>query len=204
MASAFSDRCSASTPINKNQRKNRKEICQYLCGINPQSYTTSVPMAEFRAALSTVRSVLPGPDNIINSMLCHLPEPALLSPLNIFNHVWNNHHFPDQWRDKISILILKPGKTGSSCSEFRPISLTSSVGNIFEKIVNARLVSYLEVNEILCNGQCGFPQGRSTLDRLASLGASVREGFFTEILHRLNFYVEPAYDLTWRHGILSS
>jgi quinolinate synthase len=44
------------------------------------------------------------------------------------------------------------------------IALTNCVCKTMERMTNARLVWFLESNGILFNVQCGFRQGRNTLD----------------------------------------
>ena len=51
-------------------------------------------------------------------------------------------------------------------ANYRPVSLTSHIIKIFERLLRKRLVSYLEANELLCNNQHGFRSGRSCLTQL--------------------------------------
>ena len=51
-----------------------------------------------------------------------------------------------------------------SPASFCPISLTSCVSKLFERIILSRLLFFLESNFILSPRLAGFPPGRSTLD----------------------------------------
>ena len=62
--------------------------------------------------------------------------------------------------------IQKPGKDLIDPQNYRPISLTSCVCKLYEKMVNKRLVEYLERNKLLAEIQCEFRRNRSTLDHL--------------------------------------
>ena len=57
---------------------------------------------------------------------------------------------------------------GSKCkaANYRPISLTSHVMKVFERIIRNKLVAYLEENNILSPNQHGFRKGRSCLSEL--------------------------------------
>ena len=72
-----------------------------------------------------------------------------------------------------------------------------------EKMVNARLVWFLECKGILSPSQCGFRKMHSTSDALIHLEASICEAFASNHHHLTVFFdLEKAYDTTWRYGIL--
>ena len=73
----------------------------------------------------------------------------------------------------------------------------------FERVVNERLVWYLEANHILTEYQSGFRKRRSTTDQLVRLESYIREAFVRrERVVSVFFDLEKAYDTTWKHGIL--
>ena len=80
--------------------------------------------------------------------------------------------------------ILKAGlitpiyKSGPSIMEqnYRPVSLTSHITKIFERIVAKKLNQYLEVNNLFNDGQHGFRRGRSCLSQLLAHHNDVIEG----------------------------
>ena len=53
-------------------------------------------------------------------------------------------------------------------SNYRPVSLTSHIIKLFERVLRKRLVHHLESNSLLCNNQHGFRSGRSCLTQLLS------------------------------------
>ena len=55
-----------------------------------------------------------------STVLKHLPEPAQLLLLSLFNRSWHSHTFPSCWKPTTIIPIHKPGKPTSSPSFFRP------------------------------------------------------------------------------------
>ena len=71
----------------------------------------------------------------------------------------------------------KMGKPLDSPASFRPISLTSCMSKLFERIILSRLLFFLESNSILSPRQAGFRPGRSTLDQLLYLSQSISDGF---------------------------
>ena len=56
----------------------------------------------------------------------------------------------------------------SDCSNYRPISVLSTIAKILEKIVYNQLISYINENNILTNNQFGFRKSHSTTTSLKS------------------------------------
>ena len=96
-------------------------------------------------------------------MLKHLPRSTMDLLLHIFNLSWSSHSFPSIWMTSSIIPIHKMGKPLDSPGSFRPISLTSCVSKLFERIILSRLLFFLESNSILSPCQAGFRPGRSGL-----------------------------------------
>ena len=97
--------------------------------------------------------------------------------LHIFNLSWTLHFFPSIWKTSSIIPIHKMGKPLDSPASFRPISFTSCVLKLFERIILSRLLFVLESNSILSPRQAGFCPGRSTLDQFLYLSQSISDGF---------------------------
>ena len=101
--------------------------------------------------------------------------------------------------------IPKPGKDHSEASNYRPIALTSCLCKTMKRMINDRLVWFLESNNLISNIQCGFRQGRSTLDHLVRFKTYIRNAFAkNEHVVSIFFDLEKAYDTTWKYGILKN
>ena len=123
--------------------------------------------AEFLAVASNLSSsTATGPDKVAYSMLKHFPRSGMDFLLHIFNLSWSSHSFPSIWKTSSSIPIQKMGKPLASPASLRPISLTSCVSKLFERIILSSLLSFLKSNSILSPRQAGFRHGRSTLDQI--------------------------------------
>jgi Reverse transcriptase (RNA-dependent DNA polymerase) len=111
--------------------------------------------------------------------------------------------FPNSWRQSTIIPLVKPNKEKFDPGSYRPISLTSSLCKVMERMINARLVWFLEQNKIITPFQCGFHKGRSTTDQLVRFETFVIEAFIQSqhcVVVLLD--LEKAYDTTWRYGIM--
>ena len=140
------------------------------------SFCSPFTPAEFLAAASNL-STATGPDKVAYPMLKHLIRSGMDFLLHIFNLYWSLHSFPFIWKTSYIIPIHKMRKPLDSPAFFRPISLTSCVSKLFERIIPSRLLFFLESNSILSPRQAGFRPGRSTLDQILYLSQSISDGF---------------------------
>ena len=135
--------------------------------------------------------------------LKHLPDASLLLLLNILNTILISGEFPSDWRKAIIILIPKPGKDPTNPTNYRPIALTGCICKTMERMINRRLVWYLESHNLLTNVQCGFRSRRSTVDHLVRFETFCKESFIhNQHLVSGFFDLETSYDTTWKYGIM--
>lgn len=166
-------------------------------------YNVDFTLDELHSALSSVKSTSPGPDRIHYYMLKRLPEAALLYLLRFYNVLWSHNFFPDEWRQAVVLPIPKPGKDHSCPLNYRPIALTSCLCKLFEKMINCRLIAYLERTRCLASIQCGFRRHRTSVDHLVRFDTYVRQALADDkIAVGVFFDLEKAYDTTWRYGVL--
>ena len=160
-------------------------------------------ITELKDAIAVSKDTATGPDDIHYQMLKHLPETALDTLLHIFNGIWTTGVFPESWRLATIIPIPKPGKDHAEPTNYRPIALTSCLCKTLERMINKRLVWYLESNNLITKLQSGFRAERSTNDNLVRLETFIRDAFIKrEHVVAVFFDLEKAYDTTWRYGIL--
>ena len=70
-----------------------------------------------------------------------------------------------KFKSQSVIPLFKKGKR-SSAANYRPVSLTSHLIKMFERVFRAKLVEYIEAQEIIHDDQHGFRSGRSCLTQL--------------------------------------
>jgi len=155
--------------------------------------------------LSSCGNSATGEDKISYTMIRKSHPKSQKFLLAIMNKIFNTGQYPSQWLSGIVLSFQKPGKPPTTEENHRPISLTSCVGKLMEKIINSRLTSILEGNKHIPPHQFGFRKMHSTIDAL--------NRFTTDILDALNrresilcvsFDMRKAYDTTWRFGILKA
>ena len=88
------------------------------------------------------------------------------SPLEyIFNLSFMNCEIPQCW--KISFVTPIPKKVSTpSPRSFRPVSITSILARVFEKILKSVIVNHLETCAVIPPQQHGFRTGRSTVTQM--------------------------------------
>ena len=166
-------------------------------------YNKKFTMKDLKRSLKKSNNSSPGPDQIHYEILRHLPIETLHILLDIINETWKSDTFPESWREALIISIPKPGKDHFNPLNYIPIALTSCICKTVERMVNERLVWYLEKNGLLAKQQCGYRANRSTVDHLVRLETFIRDAFIqNQHLVAVFFDLQKAYDTTWKCGII--
>ena len=192
---------------NQRRQKVRQEITERKrITQQPTDEIMTCPfvMEELEGALKGMQNGRsPGPDNITNDMLAHLGTQAKKKLLGLFNTSWKTGLIPSIWKKAILIPILKAGKPRNKGNSYRPISLTSCMCKLMERMVNKRLTWYLERNKILMDEQAGFRQFRSTEDQIAYIAQTIEDGYQRQ-QHTATVWVdmEKAFDKVWKKGLV--
>lgn len=121
----------------------------------------------------------------------------------IFNHCLNLGYFPGAWKESLTVPILKPGADPKRTNSYRPISLLSAFGKLFEHFVLSRIRETIEDLRILSDSQFGFRKGHSTSHALSVLSTYVTRSLnkkYATMAVSLDF--AKAFDSAWHGGIL--
>ena len=163
-------------------------------------------MSELKAAIRRVkRRGGPGADDIPPSFLKELGPKALTELLDIFNLSFNHADIPQLWRHAVIIPLLKAGKPASEIESFRPISLTSCVVKLLERMIADRLYNMAENRNWLVKQQAGFRKARCCEDQVLKLIQMISDGFQHKKPRRAVMVLldySKAYDRTWKERLL--
>jgi hypothetical protein len=80
----------------------------------------------------------PGYDLITGKILKELPKNGIQAITQIYNAIFRLEYFPCHWKIGQIIMIVKPGKTPTEVTSYRPISLLPILSKIREKIILKR------------------------------------------------------------------
>ena len=161
-------------------------------------------MRELTSAINKMkRKGAAGPDNIPPTLMKALGPIALQELLAIFNESFRHADCPRIWRVAVIIPILKAGKP--EIASYRPISLTSCVVKLLERMLADRLYYISETQNLFSPFQAGFRRGRSCEDQILRIVQASEDGFQKKPKHRsvlvlLDF--SKAYDTFWREKLL--
>lgn len=121
----------------------------------------------------------------------------------IFSLSYEQGVFPEAWKIARVQPIPKKGKKNLP-SNYRPISLLSTISKVMEKAINIQLVKYLEDSKLISDHQFGFRQQRSTGDLLT---------YVTDLLtstlenhgecRAVSLDISKAFDRVWHEALLS-
>lgn len=122
------------------------------------------------ARLTKKRKKAPGPDHFTNEIVkaSYNADPERL--MDLYNRCLKERSFPEQWKVGRLALLPKPG----SQKKFRPITLLSTYGKLYETLLNNRIKNELANSGYLSNMQFGFREGKSTGDALKTMKRKMR------------------------------
>ena len=141
-------------------------------------------------------------DNILNEHIKETKDTVLPLYCKLFNKILDSGHLPQIWLEGSIIPIYKNKGERSDTSNYRPITILSCLGKLFTAVLNQRLTTFLDMNDILDENQAGFRHGYACSDHIFTLHALI------EILKKQKKKVycafidfSQAFDKVWRNGL---
>lgn len=107
----------------------------------------------------------PGPDGLPTLLLKKCKTSLSLPLFLLWRQSLNSGKIPGFLKNATIIPIHK-GESRAIPKNYRPVSLTSHVIKLFERVVRNQLVTFLEENYLMNDNQHGFRPGRSCLTQL--------------------------------------
>jgi len=143
-----------------------------------------------------------GPDLVSNRLLLKSKESMAKLLTDFFNKCLDKERFPKCWKTANVTPIFKKGQS-DLCSNYRPISLLSCVGKLFERCVQKHILNYLTSNHIITSYQSGFMTGDSTVYQLLGLYDDLVKNYDDKIATQVIFFdISKAFDRVWHRGLL--
>jgi hypothetical protein len=140
-------------------------------------------------------------DGIPNECLRHLPRRSLVHIMHLFNHCLRLCHFLASWKEARIIALPKPSKNPKFPQKLRPISLLSTTGKLFEKLI--LIHRHTEERNLLNASRFGFRARHSMTFQCMKLTDYVSLNFKNNMSMAAVFLdIEKAFDTTWDLGLL--
>lgn len=124
--------------------------------------------------------------------------------LKLFNLILQSGIFPDLWCEGSITPIFKAGDT-SDTNNYRGICVSSCLGIFFSSILNKRLLTYIDKNEILHNSQIGFLPNHRTSDHIFTLRTIIDKYVLNRSggkVYACFIDLKKAFDSIWHNGLL--
>ena len=149
--------------MSKCDRDENRQLKAYIRKVDTRDPgTPDFTMSELRNGISKMKSRgAPGPDNIPPTFLKHLGPRASSRLLRIFNVSLRNSEVPQMWRNATIIPLLKSGKSPSELASYRPISLTSCIMKLLERMISENLPGGSRTISSVLPGQTGVRKSSS-------------------------------------------
>jgi hypothetical protein len=168
--------CTVSWPelLTKEQQHlmcNFKHLCSAI-----DTLDNNITLTELETDINSLKDSAPGEDQIHKCMFRNTPQEFLEIMLFYFNAIWKTGNYPNEWKMATVIPILKP-KKDRKINTYRPITLTSCYGKLFEIIINKILSWRLEKENLLNKMQFGFRPQRSTTDTILTVTEDIHSRF---------------------------
>jgi len=127
---------------------------------------TKISESEISTAISSLKvNKSPGLGNISNNMLKYGQTYLLPSLHKIFNACLTYDRYPESWSVGYITPIHK-GNDASNPNNYRGITITNTLGKLFNKIIDIRLDKFLEKHKIIHDCQIGFTKKARTSDHM--------------------------------------
>ena len=107
----------------------------------------------------------PGPDKFPAVILKECKKELAPALYKIWRKSLDDGKIPEKLKSQTIIPIYKKGSKAIAAN-YRPVSLTSHIIKLFERVLRKKIVKFIEENELLTNAQFGFRNGRSTVTQL--------------------------------------
>ena len=107
----------------------------------------------------------PGPDGIPPVLLKECSGSLKMPICMLWNKSIDSGQIPDALKLRVIIPVHKGGSRGEA-KNYRPITLTSHLIKLFERVIVKELVYHLESKNLFNNRQHGFRKNRSCLSQL--------------------------------------
>ncbi|XP_076046164.1 uncharacterized protein LOC143028238 [Oratosquilla oratoria] len=172
---------SSTASLPKAQRRFREGQDAQADLSPPTGRKTDLTFFELRWALRATRATRKSPDN----------------------KCWREGVVPKAWKHAIVVPIPKAGKRRNQIANYRPVSLTSHIGKIYERIVLSRLQHHVETRGELPKLQAGFRKRRSIIDHVVRLSEHVRRAQKQRrVLLTCFLDIAKAFDTVWHTKLL--
>ena len=131
-------------------------------GAPPLSFDSFSVDEVFDALKNLDTSKSPGPDDILPIFLKTCSNELAPVLCKVFNFFVQKGQVPKAWKEANVVPVYKGGvKPKDDVGSYRPVSLTSILCKVLEKLISVRIIKYADEHDILSDNQFGFRNSRN-------------------------------------------
>lgn len=191
-------------PRNRFEREVFREsasLDQQPPELNPEDL---ISIRSLRRAIRLLKGgKAPGLDKISNTLIKHLPNKVIVYIIHLFNACLKVGYFPKNWKIAKITCLKKPNKNPEDPKNYRPISLLSALGKLFERLILDRLQCHVDDNDIINKVQFGFRRGHSCVHQAVRLTKLVKRSWRRKRSTAVvTLDIERAFDTVWHKGLI--
>ena len=113
-----------------------------------------------------------GPDLFLNEFFKNGTDTLIKYIYTLFNKIFEFRYFPKRWSEGFIVPIYKKGDK-NELSNYRGITLLSTISKLFMRILNNRLNEWAENYNVYVEAQAGFRKNMSTVDNIFVLNSLI-------------------------------
>ena len=139
---------------------------------------------------------------MISSEMLKYGGPIISKPLGkLLNFTLSTGNFPENWNESFVVLLHKSGSKLEP-SNYRGSSITSNLGNLFNRVIHSRLLKFINNMFLISENQIGFKAKNRTVDHLFSLKTTIDQ-YKTKKKKVFAAFIDlrKAFDTIWRVGL---
>ena len=184
--------------------KFKKEVCNYLekNNLNEDAHQDKdyFSTSEFNKVVKGLKKhCSPGKDEIHNLLLINASSEFKKILLQLCNLTTKNGSLPTAWKSSIVTMIPKKVTNSKNPKDYRPISLTSCLSKVCEKLIKNQFNDFLKRNNLIIKQLSGFRAHRQTRDNIFHLSQKIMESFNRKKkVCTIFFDIASAFDKVWQ------
>ena len=142
------------------------------------------------------------PDGINNRVLIEAAGQLAPHLCDLLNQSLNTCSVPSSWKISNVCPVFKSGDL-SIPSNYRPVSLLSSIDKVLERIIFKHVYNYLKYTDFFTPHQSGFMPGDSTINQVTYLYSRICKTLDDGLEFRVVFFdISKAFDKVWHKGLV--
>ncbi len=144
-----------------------------------------------------------GSDSVQNLFIKQAPFEYVRKVVLVLLNKAIEHGIPSDWKKADITMIPKKNLKSKDPNDYRPISLTSCLGKLAERLVKSRLYKELEEKKLIAIQQSGFRENRATADNLLFFTQKISESLnISKSACGVFFDISKAFDKVWHDGLV--